>query len=161
MNVSPQKKIWWVAWLLWAGVAGVAGATEVSYVPARAYAAVAEREIEGARESVEVYLYLFVEAPNQGPGRLARALARARRRGVRVEVLLERGLHAAAPQNEAVGAFLAREGATVAYVDDVVLHAKGLVVDGRTVLAGSTNWSSSALERGRKKLFSRFKKASK
>lgn len=128
---------------------GAAWAAEVSYVPAREYAAVAEREIDGARASVEAYLYLFAYYPNQprsGPARLAQALARARERGVRVEVVLERGGQTGAPENREAGEFLLRHGVSVSYVDGAVLHAKGLVVDGRTVLAGSSNWSAAAFE---------------
>ncbi|MBL0059862.1 MAG: hypothetical protein IPP35_12385 [Elusimicrobia bacterium] len=42
---------------------------------------------------------------------------------------------------------LRRGGVNVFYAQGPVLHAKALVVDGKTVLLGSTNWTSAALEK--------------
>lgn len=139
----------WAGTLLLLSTASLAFAAEVSHVPARNYAAVAEREIDAAQTSIRLYLYLFGFQPAQSeaaPARLARALVRAQRRGVRVEVVLDRGVEPGDSQdkNRAAATFLLRSGVSVAYSSGPVLHAKALVVDEKTVLEGSSNWTSSA-----------------
>lgn len=121
---------------------------DVTLVPPGQYAAVAEREIEGARESVCLALYLFNVSPERAsePGRLLEALIRARRRGVGVEVLLDGGESPFDPlgRNRAAAESLAQGGVDAAYVDGKILHAKALVVDRKTLLVGSSNWTTAA-----------------
>jgi phosphatidylserine/phosphatidylglycerophosphate/cardiolipin synthase-like enzyme len=49
-------------------------------------------------------------------------------------------------RNRAAVEALARGGVAVAYVDGKMLHAKALVVDRKTVILGSSNWTSAAFE---------------
>ncbi len=130
----------------------LASASEPDLVPGGAYTDVALREIDGARESVQLYLYLFARYPTQprsGPSRLLGSLLRARQRGLRVEVLLDPGGQAfdLLDRNGPVAEALRQGGVEVSYAEGPVLHAKVLVVDGKTVLLGSTNWSTAALEK--------------
>src|SRR5512141_2585995 len=86
---------------------------ENAHVPARDYAAVAEKAIDGAQRSVELYLYLFAFQPAQPDSdvdRLALSLVRAQRRGVRVEVVLDEGDGPDDPsgKNRAAADFLSR-----------------------------------------------------
>ena len=139
----------WAASLLLFSAASPVFAAEVSQVPARDYAAVAEREIDAAQSSIRLYLYLFGFQPAQsesGPARLARALVRAQKRGVRVDVVLDRGSEPgdSRDKNGAAATFLLRSGLAVAFSSGPVLHAKALVVDEKSVLVGSSNWTSSA-----------------
>ena len=127
---------------------------EVEPVPARAYAEAALREINEARVSVDVFMYAFSLRPDQKdslPLQLAEALRRARDRGVKVRVVLDRGPDPGGfsqdpeARNGAARDYLAAAGIPV-FLDDpqVVTHAKALIVDGKTVLLGSTNWTTAA-----------------
>ncbi|HMX44142.1 MAG TPA: phospholipase D-like domain-containing protein, partial [Elusimicrobiota bacterium] len=121
---------------------------DATLVPPGQYAAVAEREIDSARESVHLALYLFNVPPERAsePGRLLGALIRARRRGVGVEVLLDGGESPFDPEdrNRVAVESLAQGGVDAAYVDGKILHAKVLVVDRKTLLLGSSNWTTAA-----------------
>lgn len=125
---------------------------DVTYIPARDYAAVAEKEIDAAKSSIRLYLYIFnyrAAQPQSLPARLAQALARAKTRGVHVEVTLDPGdgvwqNGGAGSQNAEAVQFLRETGAAVFLSSGPVLHAKALVLDDTAVLLGSTNWSMAA-----------------
>lgn len=135
-------------------LAGHTAAQETTYIPARDYLATAEREINAAKSSVRLYLYLLNyddDIPDSQPARLLKALVRAHQRGVQVDVLLNRATGAARASgfaNDDAAAFLRAQGIPAAVTaGPETLHAKLLVVDDRTVLAGSTNWSAAAFAR--------------
>ncbi len=143
------------AGILAAGLAAALRA-ETVVVPPGDYPAIAEREIDGASRSVRLFLYLFSYRPvpsDSGPARLARALARAKSRGVDVQVVLDNSADALDPgagdgKNQAAARFLAQSGAAVFLSSGTApLHAKALIIDERTSLVGSSNWSASAFSR--------------
>ncbi|MBK9057114.1 MAG: hypothetical protein IPL82_04650 [Elusimicrobia bacterium] len=119
-------------------------------IPPGQYEATALSAIQSAKKSVHLFLYLFNLPAGRvsGPGRLAEALIDARRRGVEVDVLLDAGDSPFDPldRNRAAVEALARGGVGVAYVDGKILHAKVLVVDRKTIILGSSNWTSAAFE---------------
>lgn len=119
-------------------------------IPPGQYEAAALAAIQSAKKSVHLFLYLFNLPAGRasGPGRLAEALIDARRRGVDVRVLLDAGDSPFDPldRNRAAAEALARGGVDVAYVDGKILHAKVLVADRKTVILGSSNWTSAAFE---------------
>lgn len=121
-----------------------------SLVPQGRYEETALAAVRSAKESVHLFLYLFNVPAGRasGPGRLMEALIDARRRGVDVEVLLDAGDSPFDPldRNRAAVEALARGGVDVAYVDGKILHAKAVVVDRKTVILGSSNWTSAAFE---------------
>jgi hypothetical protein len=132
------------------------GGDEVRYIPCRDYGRVLVEEIGKARASIEVYLYLFALYPNRSESqtmRIASALSAAKARGVRVEVVLDGGAFAGGDPVEALQAdnreayeFLRARGIDVFFDDTgATLHAKAVVIDSVTVIAGSANWSESAL----------------
>jgi HKD family nuclease len=137
--------------------AGDADADSVRYVPARQLGATLAEEINTAKKSVSVFLYLFALYPNHPdssePMRIARALCNATKRGVRVEVVLDKGAYANGEPLEALqednrGAYeFLRAGGVDVYFSDTsaTLHAKAVVIDSVTVIAGSANFSASAL----------------
>lgn len=129
-------------------------AGEITYVPARDYLSTAEREINAARRTIHLYLYLAAydkAQPNSQSGRLLQALVRAHQRGVRVDVLFNRATgvdRGETPQNADAAAFLSSQGVPVAFTGGpLLLHAKTLVLDEEVVLMGSTNWSAAAFSR--------------
>ncbi len=107
--------------------------------------------IETARQELQVAMFLFKinDRKNNRPSRLADALIRARKRGVRVTVLLERsgrdkGLNRT---NRQVARWLKKNGVRVRYDSPTTtMHAKFLVADRRRVLVGSHNLTHAALK---------------
>ncbi len=146
--MKRARGILWGLVLFW----GARGwAVEVRYVAARDYFSTAMAEIDNARRSVTVCLYLFSLRTNQSQSavfQLADALARAHGRGVSVEVLLdaEEMYDALEGKNSAAYDFFRSRGISVFFDDTATLtHTKALVIDGETVLMGSSNWSDSAM----------------
>lgn len=110
------------------------------------------KRIEAARKSIDVAMYAFTSRE------LAWALVRAKDRGVRVRVFLDGDFI----QNEySKGRFLDNRGVKVR-VDMShltrsgdfrgLMHNKFAVVDSRTVITGSYNWTASAQERNEENL---------
>ncbi|MFH1470790.1 MAG: phospholipase D-like domain-containing protein, partial [Candidatus Micrarchaeota archaeon] len=100
--------------------------------------------IRSANKSIDVEMYLF------SYGGLVDELIDAKTRGVAVRVILE-------PRLSGDNANLAtmerlRDGgipAKWATLDYKLTHTKAVIIDGKKVLVGSTNWSTSALTRNR------------
>jgi phosphatidylserine/phosphatidylglycerophosphate/cardiolipin synthase-like enzyme len=126
---------------------------QVLVAPDNAEQAVVAR-IDRADESVRV-----LQATAGGPEQpFVRALVRAARRGVRVRLLLN-GAWYAREENRAVAEALneraAREGLDLeAKLAEPrgrygKVHAKGLVVDGETVVLGSLNWNNHSARENR------------
>jgi hypothetical protein len=131
-------------------------AAENSYIPARDYAATLISHIRSSKRSVSVYLFLFALYPGRPSSQtmqIADALADAARRGVAVEVVLDKSaLSGGRPEameedNLAACQYLASRGVQV-FVEDTAatLHAKAVVIDSQTVIAGSANFSESAMK---------------
>jgi phosphatidylserine/phosphatidylglycerophosphate/cardiolipin synthase-like enzyme len=129
---------------------------QARYIPCRDYGPTLVDEINKARTSITAYLYLFALYPNRTESqtmRIASALAAAKTRGVRVEVVLDGGAFAGGDPVEALQAdnreayeFLRAQGIDVFFDDTgATLHAKAVVIDSQTVIAGSANWSEAAL----------------
>lgn len=130
---------------------------EVDFIPSRAYFATVLREIEGAKTSISACLYLFSFHPNESHSevfRLAQSLKKAHDAGVKVEVVLDQNIDFTGEEGASVGAknlaayvYLRKSGIPV-YFDDAVTttHAKALIIDGKTVIVGSSNWSRAAFE---------------
>ena len=99
--------------------------------------------LRGANESLDVEMYLF---NYRG---LADELVKAKARGIAVRVILEPRL--TGTENLEMMKYLRDNGidARWASLDYKLTHAKTVVVDGKRVLVGSTNWSSSALKKNR------------
>jgi len=126
---------------------------EVLVAPDNAERAVVRR-LDAAEESIRV-LQATAGSPDQP---FVRALVRAARRGVRVRVLLN-GAWYAREENRAVVRVLderaAREGLDLeAELAEPrgrygKVHAKGVVIDGETVVVGSMNWNNHSARENR------------
>jgi phosphatidylserine/phosphatidylglycerophosphate/cardiolipin synthase-like enzyme len=94
------------------------------------------REVDGAKDAVLVQSYSFTSIP------VAEALVRAKARGVAVRVLLDRSDETA--RGSQLPALLA--GKVEVSVDDrhAIAHNKVMVIDGKTVLTGSFNFTAAA-----------------
>jgi phosphatidylserine/phosphatidylglycerophosphate/cardiolipin synthase-like enzyme len=96
------------------------------------------RELDAARESVLVQAYSFTSAP------IAKALMEARKRGVKVQVILDKSQRT---EKYTSATFLQNVGIPV-YIDDkhAIAHNKVMVVDGHIVITGSFNFTKAAEE---------------
>lgn len=105
------------------------------------------REIRAAKKDIIVTVYVFRVYPHANPKSptfvLLQELLEARRRGVKVRVILERTCW----QNETAREMLAAGGVDARYASGGnLLHQKVVVIDDDTCLVGSHNWSDSALK---------------
>lgn len=98
--------------------------------------------IDAAQASVDATQFTFSRTE------IEQALLRAHQRGVRVRL----ALNAAADQPDTAGRRLAAAGVEVRYVkgqaasgSEGLQHAKFVIVDGRVLLSGSNNWSSTGM----------------
>jgi phosphatidylserine/phosphatidylglycerophosphate/cardiolipin synthase-like enzyme len=104
--------------------------------------------IDGAARSVDVIAYSFplttkTDPAQNAPLQVATALLRARQRGARVRLYIE-DERETAPRNRPTAQLLKDGGVEVV---GGATHAKGVAVDGRFVLFGSTNLSHQSLTR--------------
>lgn len=111
----------------------------------RDYAPAVRQALASARESVDVAMYFMIASgdPGQPVDELVAELVAAKRRGVRVRVVLENEKF-----RESGRAFetLRAAGVDAAYdTPGSYVHSKALVIDGRICVVGSTNWSKTAL----------------
>ena len=108
--------------------------------------------IKGAKRSIHVIMFsarFYERYPGSPTNRLLRALADAASRGLDVRVVLEhsRGWNEEnARENRETGEWLEERGVDVRYdPPGRTTHDKLIIVDGRWVVVGSTNWSYHAL----------------
>jgi len=126
-------------------------AEDVQLVMDIQYFQVARKMIQEAKHSIQVMMFemgYYDRNPNTPSNLLIRELVSAKKRGVKVEVILEvrEGEDRTAKRNRHTGKILSDGGVEVIY--DSLLkttHAKCMVVDGKLTLLGSTNWTYYAL----------------
>jgi len=95
-------------------------------------------QLNGAKKSVLVQAYSFTSAP------IAKALVDAHKRGVDVEVILDKSQRT---ERYTSATFLANEGVPT-YIDSkhAIAHNKVMVIDGDEVITGSFNFTKAAEE---------------
>jgi len=126
-------------------------AEDVQLVMDIQYFQIARKMIQEAKHSIQVMMFemgYYDRNPNTPSNLLIRELVSAKKRGVKVEVILEvrEGEDRTAKRNRHTGKILSDGGVEVIY--DSLLkttHAKCMVVDGKLTLLGSTNWTYYAL----------------
>lgn len=155
LGVAAAALLWGVSAAAWAEAPG----PEVSWAPAqvadasdRAYEPTAIRLIDQAKHSVILSMYLIAEVDDDRHpvSRLLNDLLEALRRGVTVEIYLNTKFKESKSHEVLEQPFLHRLKTAGAKVIGVTpnkrLHDKLLIVDGRYILEGSTNWSVEALK---------------
>jgi len=126
-------------------------AEDVQLVVDEQYFQIAKKMIQEAKSSILIMMFemgYYEKHPNTPSNLLIRELIEAKKRGVRVEVILEirEGKDRTSERNQQTGKLLSESGVQVIF--DSLLkttHAKGMVVDGELALIGSTNWTYYAL----------------
>jgi phosphatidylserine/phosphatidylglycerophosphate/cardiolipin synthase-like enzyme len=126
----------------------------VKFIPDPAYLAEAQRLLNGATTSILVMQFNF-ETGSGATQQLANLIVA--KKALKPTVLLEAKGFGADKKNPVTAAYLKKNGVTdVAlitgkpapngnHVDDGILHAKVLMVDGSLILAGSTNWTNKSI----------------
>jgi hypothetical protein len=128
------------------------------YIPARDYFSTLTTEINNARTSVFAIVYLFALYPDRSQAQttqLVGALIAAKKRGVTVRVVLDKGDSPSADGQDDVNAnnrmayqYLKPQGIDVCFADvRAVMHAKTVVIDSAVVIIGSANWSEAAFQK--------------
>ena len=119
--------------------------TDTQYFPA------AKKMIQESKRSVQVMMFemgYYDEYPSSPSNLLIKELIQAKKRGVKVEVILEarEGEDQTTKRNRHTGKILSKGGVEVIYDSlSKTTHAKGMVIDGQLTLLGSTNWTYHAL----------------
>ena len=110
--------------------------TAVYFSPKGGCTAAVCHAIDEARQEVLVQSYSFTSVP------ISNALLAAHQRGLAVVVILDDGM---AREKNGEGPLLAQEGVRV-YTDaaHAIAHNKVMILDGKTVLTGSFNYTNAA-----------------
>jgi phosphatidylserine/phosphatidylglycerophosphate/cardiolipin synthase-like enzyme len=116
---------------------------QACFIPAGECSTHIIRELEEAQKEIPVAVFAFTSSD------IARALVRAKRRGVKVQVVLDREFDS---NDYSQGSFLKKKGLKVRRVSGLSkgedrhasMHPKFAVIDGRVVLTSSYNWTASA-----------------
>lgn len=112
--------------------------TEVYFSPHGGCTDAIVRAITAAKESIYVQAYSFTSQP------IAEALVAAQRRGVKVSAILDSSNNADKSTSED---FIATGGVrTLVDSKHAIAHSKVIVIDARTVITGSFNFSNAAEE---------------
>ena len=126
-------------------------AEDVQLVLDAQYPQVAKKMIQEAKHSIQVMMFemgYYDERPNTPSNLLIKELISAKKRGVKVEVILEvkEEEDRTTKRNRHTGKILSEGGVKVIYDSlSKTTHAKLMVADGQLTLLGSTNWTYHAL----------------
>ena len=126
-------------------------AEDVQLVTDGQYLRVAKKMIQEAKHSVQVMMFemgYYDKYPNTPSNLLIKELIDAKKRGVKVEVILEvkEGEDRTTKRNRHTGKILSEGGVEVIYDSlSKTTHTKVMVVDSHLTLLGSTNWTYYAL----------------
>ena len=126
-------------------------AEDVQLITDTQYVRTAQKMIGESKKSIYVIMFemaFYDKYPNTPSNSLIRELIEAKKRGVKVEVILEvrEGEDRTTKRNRRTGKILSQAGIEIIYDSfSKTTHAKVMVVDGQFTLVGSTNWTYEAL----------------
>ena len=152
MIYLPKRKILLFFLILWGSLFPTAGLAqekqlpwEVHFSPHGGCTEAIVRELHKARSVILVQAYSFTSAP------IAKALLEAHKRGVKVEVVLDKSQEKGDKYSSAD--FLLNSGIeTKIDAQHSIAHNKVMVIDGEIVITGSFNFTRAAEERNAENL---------
>ena len=99
--------------------------------------------MDSAKQSLDIEMYVFTSDD------ILQSLKRARDRGVKIRIVLEKRI--SNNENQKIFAALKIYGIEVrwASIEYALTHAKFIIIDGKRVLVGSHNFSNSAMHKNR------------
>jgi len=112
-------------------------------------------KLKSAEKSIYVIMFLasyYTRYPDSPTNQLLNTLIEKKKKNIKVEVILDQSnaeyFQHSRTENLKTASFLSQNGITV-YFDSPskTTHAKLLIIDGKYVVIGSTNWSYSAIEK--------------
>jgi phosphatidylserine/phosphatidylglycerophosphate/cardiolipin synthase-like enzyme len=158
MNRKPTGTLPWLlatgaclGWLGWGEGRGSSFADvvqekpiEVFFSPRAGCTAAVVREIDNATESISIQAYSFTSTP------IAKAIVLAHRRGVKVAAILDRSQRTARYSS---ATYLSNANVPV-FIDaaHAIAHNKIIIIDGKTVITGSFNFTKQAEEKNAENL---------
>lgn len=120
------------------------GTVDVYFSPDGGATAAVVKEIGAARTEILVQAYSFTSKP------IAKALVDARKRGIRIEVVLDKSQRR---EKYTSADFVAHAGIPT-YIDDrhAIAHNKIMIIDRNTLITGSFNFTKAAEEKNAENL---------
>lgn len=120
------------------------GTIEVFFSPRGGATEAVVREIGNAKKEILVQAYSFTSAP------IAKALIDAKKRGVSIEVVLDKSQK---KEKYTSATFVANAGIPT-YIDDrhAIAHNKIMIIDKQTLITGSFNFTKAAEEKNAENL---------
>ncbi len=120
------------------------GTTDVYFSPHGGATEAVVREIDGAKNEILVQAYSFTSAP------IAKALVAAKKRGIKIEVVLDKSQR---KEKYTSADFVAHAGIPT-YIDDrhAIAHNKIIIIDKQTLITGSFNFTKAAEEKNAENL---------
>lgn len=124
---------------------------DVQLITDNQYVQTAQKMIRESKKSIHVIMFemaFYDKQPYTPSNLLIKELIEAKKRGVKVEVILEvrEGEDRTTKRNHRTGKILSEGGVEVIYDSlSKTTHAKLMVADGQFTLVGSTNWTYGAL----------------
>ncbi len=117
---------------------------EVFFSPRGGCTGAVVREIGKATQSISVQAYSFTSTP------IAKAIVLAQRRGVKITVILDKSQRT---ERYTSATFLQNEGVPVLIdAQHAIAHNKVIIIDGKTLLTGSFNFTKAAEEKNAENL---------
>ncbi len=126
-------------------------AEDIQLITDTQYFQAAQKMIREAKQSIFVMMFemgYYDNHPTTPSNFLIKGLIEAKKRGVKVEVILEvrEGEDRTTKRNRRTGSVLSEGGVEVVYDPlSKTTHSKLVIVDGQSTLVGSTNWTYNAL----------------
>lgn len=137
--------------LLWPGGLWAAKVDELIFLPKGDYFQATHQALQKAKDSIHLVMYVVKKGPGKGHpvNLLLQDLIKARKRGVRVRVILDESAKGFADSSLNTNAYntLLKNGVNVSYDSPKkVTHVKLLIVDDYITILGSHNWSLLAFQ---------------
>ena len=127
-------------------------ASEITIITDQDYFPRVLKSLGEAKQSIQMMMFeasYYEKHPNTPSNVLIKELILARKRGLKVEVILEvrkGGQDRTTQRNRNTGKMLSNGGVEVIYdPSNVTTHAKLIIIDGKKCILGSTNWTYHSL----------------